>query len=89
METGRKIRVVEKIGKVVSSKMNKSRVILIEKVVKHPKYKKYFRKIKKVMAHDEQNISREGDTVKIVQCRPLSKLKRWKIVEILERNKEE
>ncbi|MCM8760378.1 MAG: 30S ribosomal protein S17 [Candidatus Omnitrophica bacterium] len=76
---------VEKTGKVVSSKTEKSRVVLIEIRVQHPIYKKYFRKIKKVMAHDEKNLSREGDIVKIVQCRPLSKRKRWKIVEISER----
>lgn len=80
----KKVR-VEKIGKVVSDKMEKSRVILIERKVQHPLYKKYFTKRKKVMAHDEKNISKEGDIVRIVQCRPLSKLKRWKIVEILEK----
>jgi len=85
MEARKKVR-VEKIGEVVSNKMEKSRVVLIERRVQHPIYKKYFRKRKKVMAHDEKNLSREGDIVRIVQCRPLSKRKRWKIVEILEKN---
>jgi len=84
MEARKKVR-IEKVGKVISSKMEKSRVVLIEKMVQHPIYKKYFRKTKKVMAHDEKNLSREGDVVRIVQCRPLSKRKRWKIVEILEK----
>jgi len=85
MEARKKVR-VEKIGEVISNKMEKSRVVLIERRVQHPIYKKYFRKRKKVMAHDEKNLSREGDIVRIVQCRPLSKRKRWKIVEILEKN---
>jgi len=85
MEARKKVK-VEKIGEVVSNKMEKSRVVLIERRVQHPIYKKYFRKRKKVMAHDEKNLSREGDIVRIVQCRPLSKRKRWKIVEILEKN---
>jgi small subunit ribosomal protein S17 len=85
MEARKKVK-VEKIGEVVSNKMEKSRVVLIERRVQHPIYKKYFRKTKKVMAHDEKNLSREGDIVRIVQCRPLSKRKRWKIVEILEKN---
>ncbi|MCM8820563.1 MAG: 30S ribosomal protein S17 [Candidatus Omnitrophica bacterium] len=87
MESRKKVR-VEKTGRVISSKLEKSRVVLIEKRVQHPIYKKYFRKIKKVMAHDEKNLSREDDIVRIVQCRPLSKQKRWKVVEILERGEE-
>ncbi|MDD3726007.1 MAG: 30S ribosomal protein S17 [Candidatus Ratteibacteria bacterium] len=87
MEARKKVR-VEKIGKVISSKLEKSRVVLIERRVQHPIYKKYARKTRNVMAHDGKNISKEGDTVRIVQCRPLSKLKRWKIVEILERGEE-
>ncbi|MCX8082567.1 MAG: 30S ribosomal protein S17 [bacterium] len=79
---------VEKIGEVLSSKMDKSRVVLIERRVQHPIYKKYFRKRKKVLAHDEKNLSKQGDTVRIIQSRPLSKLKRWKIVDILERGEE-
>ncbi|MGI6595540.1 MAG: 30S ribosomal protein S17 [Elusimicrobia bacterium] len=87
MEARKKTK-VEKTGEVVSSKNEKSRVVLIKRRVQHPVYKKYFNKIKKVMAHDEKNLSKEGDIVRIVQCRPLSKRKRWKIVEISERGAE-
>ena len=76
-----------KIGVVSSDKMDKSRVILIERYVKHPLYKKYVRKTSKFMAHDEANDSHEGDTVRIMETRPLSARKRWRIVEILERAK--
>lgn len=73
---------VEKIGVVVSDKMNKTRVVLVEFLTQHPLYKKTIRKRRKFMAHDEENISKEGDIVRIVQTRPLSRHKRWKIVEI-------
>jgi small subunit ribosomal protein S17 len=76
-----------KIGVVSSDKMEKSRVILIERYVKHPLYKKYVKKTSKFMAHDEANDSHEGDTVRIMETRPLSARKRWRIVEILERAK--
>ncbi len=76
-----------KIGVVSSDKMDKSRVILIERYVKHPLYKKYVKKTSKFMAHDEANDSHEGDTVRIMETRPLSARKRWRIVEILERAK--
>lgn len=76
-----------KIGVVSSDKMEKSRVILIERYVKHPLYKKYVRKTSKFMAHDDANESHEGDTVRIMETRPLSARKRWRIVEILQRAK--
>lgn len=76
-----------KIGKVISDKMNKSRVIAVERLVKHPLYGKYFKKTSKFMAHDEDNQSHEGDIVKIMETRPLSKMKRWRLVEILEKAK--
>jgi small subunit ribosomal protein S17 len=76
-------RIIDKIGVVVSDKMNKSRVVMVEFMTQHPKYKKTIRKRRKFMAHDENNISKLGDIVKIIQTRPLSKRKRWKIVEIL------
>ena len=79
----RKVR----IGKVVSDKMDKSRVVAVERYVQHPLYKKYIRRTSKFMAHDENNESREGDIVRIMETRPLSKRKRWRIVEILERAK--
>lgn len=76
---------IEKIGTVVSDKMDKTRVVLVESRVPHPLYKKVIRKRKRFYAHDENNISKVGDIVRIVQTRPLSKLKRWRIVEILEK----
>ncbi|MCH8018264.1 30S ribosomal protein S17 [candidate division KSB1 bacterium] len=76
-----------KIGSVVSSKMNKSIVVSVERLVRHPLYGKYFRKTSKFMAHDEENQCRVGDTVKIAETRPLSKLKRWRLVEVVEKAK--
>ena len=75
---------IEKIGIVVSDKMDKTRVVSVEFKTSHPIYKKILRKEKKFYAHDENNITKSGDLVKIVQTRPLSKLKRWRIVEIVE-----
>ena len=79
----RKIRT----GKVVSNKMEKSIVVSIERRVPHPVYKKYFRRTTKLMAHDEKKQAGIGDTVKIMETRPLSKLKRWRLVEIVEKAK--
>ena len=76
-----------KTGSVVSSKMNKSIVVSVERLVKHPLYGKYFRKTSKFMAHDEENQCQVGDKVKIVETRPLSKLKRWRLVEVIEKAK--
>lgn len=73
------------VGKVISDKMDKTRVILVERIVEHPLYRKYIKKRKKYYAHDENNESREGDIVRIMETRPLSKLKRWRIVEIIRR----
>lgn len=81
----RKIKKVEKIGKVLKSKMDKSRVILIKSRRKHPFYEKFVINPKKVMAHDEANISGEGDTVRIIRCRPISKRKRWLVKEVIEK----
>ena len=72
-------------GLVVSNKMEKTIAVAIERKVKHPMYGKYIKRTTKVLAHDEQNDCNEGDTVSISECRPLSKNKRWRIVEILER----
>ena len=74
-----------KVGVVLSDKMNKSRVVVVERTVKHPLYKKYIKKTSKFMAHDEDNQSHEGDVVRIMETRPLSKRKRWRLIEILER----
>jgi small subunit ribosomal protein S17 len=73
------------IGTVVSDKMNKTIVVLIERKVKHPFYGKYVRRFSKMYAHDEDNACRIGDTVLIQQTRPLSKTKRWKLIEVLKR----
>ena len=81
--TNRKSR----IGVVVSNKMEKSVVVAIEKRVQHPLYKKFFKKTTKFMAHDEKNESSIGDIVKIMETRPLSKNKRWRLVEIIEKAK--
>ncbi|MBQ0015630.1 MAG: 30S ribosomal protein S17 [Bacteroidales bacterium] len=77
----------ERIGVVVSNKMDKSIVILVERKVKHPMYGKFVKKSSKFMAHDENNECNIGDTVKIMETRPLSKNKCWRLVEIIERAK--
>jgi small subunit ribosomal protein S17 len=77
----------ERIGVVTSNKMEKSIVVAVEKKVKHPMYGKFVLKTKKFTAHDEENSCNEGDTVRIMETRPLSKSKRWRLVEILERAK--
>lgn len=71
-------------GKVVSNKMDKTITVLVERVVKHPVYGKYIKRSSKLMAHDEQNVCQEGDLVSITSCRPLSKNKTFKLVEVLE-----
>ena len=77
----------ERVGVVSSNKMEKSIVVSEVKRVKHPMYGKFVLKTKKYVAHDEQNDCNEGDTVKIMETRPMSKSKRWRLVEILERAK--
>ncbi len=79
----RKVR----IGKVVSNKMDKSVVVAIEKRVIHPLYKKFYKRTSKFMAHDEKNECNVGDIVKIMETRPLSARKRWRVVEILQKVK--
>jgi small subunit ribosomal protein S17 len=79
----RKVR----IGKVVSTKMKKTITVEIERRLKHPIYKKYFKKSERFMAHDENNTASEGDVVKIMETRPLSSRKRWRLVEIVEKVK--
>ena len=74
-------------GKVVSDKMDKTIVVAIENHVKHPLYKKIVKDTYKLKAHDENNECRIGDTVKVMETRPLSKDKRWRLVEIVERAK--
>lgn len=77
----------EKVGKVVSNKMEKSITVAVERKVKHAMYGKFMKKTKKFMAHDETNQCGIGDIVKISETRPLSKNKRWRLVEILEKAK--
>ena len=77
----------ERIGRVVSNKMNKGITVAVQRKVKHPIYGKFIGKTTKFMAHDEKNECGVGDTVKIMETRPLSKNKRWRLVEILERAK--
>jgi small subunit ribosomal protein S17 len=73
------------VGRVVSNKMQKSVTVSVERLVKHPAYGKFIRRTTKIMAHDEDGTCREGDTVAIVECRPISKRKAWKVVEVIER----
>lgn len=79
METKRKIR----FGKVIGDKMDKTVIVAVDTPRRHPLYKKTIRRIVKYYAHDEENKSKMGDTVKIEETRPLSKLKRWRVVEIV------
>lgn len=78
---------VMRTGKVVSNKMDKTIVVAVERVVQHELYKKNIKRTIKFKAHDENNECNIGDTVKIMQTKPLSKQKRWRLVEILERVK--
>lgn len=72
-------------GKVVSNKMDKTITVLVERVVKHPVYGKYVKRSTKLMAHDESNLCQEGDMVSIASCRPISKNKSFRLVEVLEK----
>jgi small subunit ribosomal protein S17 len=81
MEKNRKNRV----GKIVSNKMNKTVVVQVENLRQHPRYHKVVRHVSKFKAHDEENTCNVGDSVRIIETRPLSKDKRWKIVEIIQR----
>jgi small subunit ribosomal protein S17 len=76
-----------RIGRVVSNKMQKSIVVSIERRVAHPLYKKYFRRTTTLMAHDEKREAGIGDVVRIMETRPMSRQKRWRLVEILEKAK--
>lgn len=72
-------------GRVVSNRMNKTIAVEIERLVKHPTYGKFVRRTTKLLAHDENNESREGDTVTIEPCRPLSRRKSWRLLAVVER----
>ena len=79
----RKVRV----GKVISNKMQKSIVVSLERKIPHPLYKKYYKQTSTLMAHDEKREAGIGDTVKVMETRPMSKQKRWRLVEIVEKAK--
>jgi len=86
MEDNRNLR-KERIGIVTSNKMTKSITVAVERKVKHPIYGKFLKKTSKLVAHDEENTCNIGDTVKIMETRPLSKRKCWRLVEVIERAK--
>jgi small subunit ribosomal protein S17 len=76
-------RRVQKVGRVVSDKMEKTRVVVVESLKKHRIYKRTFKQTKRFHVHDEENLSHLGDLVRIEECRPMSKLKRWRLVEVV------
>ena len=77
----------ERVGIVTSDKMSKSITVIVERRVMHPKYGKFVKRSSKFMAHDEKGDAHVGDTVRIAETRPMSKLKRWRLVEVVERAK--
>jgi len=81
-ERGQRKRLV---GTVISNRMNKTAVILVDRLTKHAIYKKYIRRRAKYMVHDPRNVCQIGDKVGIVECRPISKRKRWQIADIIEK----
>jgi small subunit ribosomal protein S17 len=81
--TETQLRTIE--GRVVSNKMDKTVTVLVERQVKHPLYGKYIRRSSKLHAHDDANVCREGDVVRVTECRPISKSKNWRVVEIVTR----
>ena len=78
-------RVRTETGRVISNKMDKTITVMVERKVKHPLYGKYIRRSSKFHAHDENNQCQEGDVVIIAECRPISKSKTWRLVEVVER----
>lgn len=77
----------QRIGRVVSDRMNKSITVAVDRQIKHPIYGKFITKTKKYMTHDEENQARPGDLVRIMETRPYSKTKRWRLLEIIEKAK--
>jgi len=77
----------ERVGIVVSNKMDKTITVAVRRQMKHPMYGKYLERSSKMMVHDEENTAGEGDTVRIMETRPISKNKRWRLVDIIERAK--
>ena len=80
VKTGRR---VQKVGRVVSDKMDKTRVVVVETLKKHRIYKRTYKQTKRFHVHDEENLSHLGDVIRIEESRPMSKLKRWRLVEIV------
>ena len=85
MSTTETARLRTATGRVVSDKMNKTIAVEIERLIKHPRYGKYIRRTTRLLAHDEKGESRTGDTVTIAECRPLSRRKSWRLVEVVGR----
>jgi len=81
--TPKKGRRQQKVGRVVSNKMNKTIVVVVETLKKHRIYKRTYKQTKRFQAHDEENICQVGDLVRIEECRPLSKMKRWRLIEVI------
>lgn len=79
----------EWVGRVISNKMNKTVVVVVERSVIHPVYRKILRRVTKLKAHDEQNTCRIGDRVRMIETRPISKDKHWRVVEVLEKGQTE
>ena len=79
----------EWVGRVVSNKMNKTVVVAVERSVVHPIYRKVLRRMTKFKAHDEQNVCNVGDRVRMIETRPISKDKHWRVVEVLEKGRAE
>ncbi len=79
----------EWVGQVVSDKMNKTVVVAVSRVVRHPFYRKILRRVTKLKAHDEKNECKVGDRVRLIETRPISKDKHWRVVEIVERGRAE
>jgi small subunit ribosomal protein S17 len=79
------VRVRTLTGTVVSNSMQKTIAVVVERLVKHPRYSKYVRRTTKLLAHDESNVSQKGDVVAITECRPYSKRKAWRLVEVIKR----
>ena len=75
----------ENVGVVISNKMDKTVVVAVARVVSHPVYRKFIRRVTKLKAHDEQNACQVGDRVKLIETRPISKHKHWRVVQIIER----
>ncbi|MDI6401820.1 30S ribosomal protein S17 [Balneolaceae bacterium ANBcel3] len=86
-ETSARNQRKQRTGRVVSDKMDKSITVSIERQIKHPIYGKFIKKNRKYLAHDENNEAKPGDLVRIMETRPLSKNKRWRLVEIIEKAK--